>query len=74
MLFTLLSNGDVAMELPELYLQELDTLLKLLSDGTGTVTLKEAERTVGKACRISQRRRPVLSRGPVRSIHQRLKG
>ena len=52
-LFTLLSSGDVAMELPELYLRELYALLEPLSAGKGTVTLKDAERTVGKAGIIS---------------------
>ena len=52
-LFTLLPSWDVAMELPELYLKELYALLEPLSAGKGTVSLKIAERTVGKAGRVS---------------------
>ena len=52
-LFKLLQNGDVSMELPPQYLRELDALLKPLATGQGTVTLTEAEKTVGKAGRIA---------------------
>ena len=52
-LFRLLESGDVSMELPPQYLRELDILLKPLASGKGTVTLKEAETTVGKAGRIA---------------------
>ena len=41
------------MELPPQYLRELDALLKPLATGKGTVTLKEAEKTVGKAGHIA---------------------
>ena len=75
-LFTLLPSRDVAMELPELYLKELYTLLEPLSAGKGTVSLKDAERTAGKAGRISHivpEARP-FTWGFVRRLHRSHQG
>ena len=64
------------MELPELYLRELDALLAPLASDVGTVPLKDAERTVGKAGRVSHivpEARP-FTWGPLRGIHRSLQG
>ena len=47
-------GSTVAMEIPAEYLEELDTLLVPFTDSTNQVTIREAERAVGKAGRVSQ--------------------